>query len=132
MGPLVVTKPSHSATPEGVVGQLAKGSWQGYYILLERLTEQDWLVYWRNPDVPDSAMRLGEDVGDTLLGSQEQAESFLRDSDVQWLPSGESDVALARYFSYAPEPAIRHRRLPRWLNPSRWRRHEGIQTARPQ
>ncbi len=59
--------------PEETVATPTAGPWRGYYLLLERLSDDAWLVYWRNPAVPDERLSIGEDAGDDLLGTDEQA-----------------------------------------------------------
>lgn len=82
-----------------VVGVIGTEEWQGYVVLLEQFTDEHWLLYWRNPGVPDGLVVVGRDGGDDLLGDQEQAEEFLARWEVVWLPEKESSEARNRYFN---------------------------------
>ncbi len=88
--------------PEETVATPTAGPWRGYYLLLERLSDDAWLVYWRNPAVPDERLSIGEDAGDDLLGTDEQAAAFLASNAVRWLSGAENRDVLQRFFSYRP------------------------------
>ena len=46
---MVVNESQGQGLREQVVGVPMRGPWSNYYLLLERLTDEHWLAYWRNP-----------------------------------------------------------------------------------
>ena len=58
-------------------------------------------------------MQIGRDVGDDILGNDEEAALFLRAAAVTWLPARESKELLDRCFLSAPEGVATGTRLDR-------------------
>jgi len=101
------------------VGIGTKGRFAGHYVMFEQFTDTAWLLYWRDPRVPDEQMRPGKDVGDGIIPDRSGVDLAMEAYGIEWLPSGESAEVIRRYFSY-PEPSRRRSPASRWFG--RWRR----------
>ncbi len=86
------------------VGIATAGSLRSYYVMPERYADNAWILWWRNPAVPDEELQSGIDAGDDLLGDDAEAIRALDEVfSVQWLPASQASAVRRRFFSF-PEP----------------------------
>ena len=102
---------------DGAIGIATSGAWCGHVVLLERFTDHSWLLYWRDPEVGDSGMRVGIDAGDMLLPSDDEARFWLcEEAGVRWLSEDEAHDLRQRFFAYEePLGSMITSRLRDWL-----------------
>ena len=99
------------------LGRAISGELAGHLVLLERYTDDAWLLYWSNPEVPAADVVIGRDVGDRLLPTMEDARSALNEElEVCWLSEPEATTLKRKFFSHAePKKGSVFSKLSQWL-----------------
>jgi hypothetical protein len=90
-----------SKLPRDNIGIAQDGRQKNCYVHVEKYTDTAWLLYWVKPYSEADNPKVGVDVGDDLLGNEEEAlhtlNHYLR---VDWLSDAEAKRVYLRYFNF--------------------------------
>jgi hypothetical protein len=95
--------PVDDGLSDGSIGWATRGDLTGRLVIFSREFEDAWILYWRNPAVPDDEARLGDDYGDSIVPNDEYAHHLVQFYGVEWLPAEEQERYRAEYFPPEPE-----------------------------
>lgn len=90
------------------IGIAQSGQQKDCYVHVEKYTDTAWLLYWVKPNPETDNPKLGVDVGDDLLGSEEKALHTLNHHlRVDWLSGTEARRVYLQHFNFKEESASR-------------------------